>query len=196
MGLDIDFYQLVRPHVCDTIAVIGTESMWQVKTDMRYDSGDVVEYYTDNSWFADPPTTANDNRKKVDVDQYSCDHVNHYLTDATTDINDGNDSDDDKDRRIVVKRYGDAKAYIYTSPTFELGKLYELKKVGESNMSNSDHPRTHFPTSNVTGLYTGPILEHIVERLIAAYLDDEDLIVDATTMFAEYGYLLWCNYYY
>ena len=196
MGLSIDFYQLVRPHVCDTIDVIATESMWQVKTDKRYDGDLPLEFH--DCWYKDSPShtapaaTANDRKKRVDVDRHSCDHVNRYLTDQKSGSTDDDDSDDeDKDDHcIVVNCYGSrAETYIYTSPTFELGKLYEVKPIGHSYMIYSHYPRIYFPTANTSGLYTGPILKHIVERLAAAGYEtlDDSVSLDATTMFAEWS---------
>ena len=219
MGLHIRYYQLVRPHQCNTLTSVKNADFVRVKA-YSPDDRQTVEYYARDSEYhyyvqkQNPPSTTT----RVEVDLFSCKHYPyHYYHSRAHDSDDDDDSnstsfslssnDDDtsssnsiesslhewkeedgEEDHIIVKCYDRAVNYIYTSPTFELGKLYDVKWVGET-MGYPSYPKalTSF-SDDTTGLYTGAVLERIVRQLDAVGYDtlQSDVSLDATTMFAQY----------
>ena len=187
MSVRITFWQLVQPHTCDLMADIRTEKFWRITKNY---AGGVAEYYVRDSWYQkyycgpDLPATPSNDEQRVDFDIASCCHHYHGWTD---------DYDPHKRQNIYTMTYGEFNStHIYTSSTFELGKCYDVKKVGQTYMFYDDYPSSltdAFPTSNNNGLYTGPILKHIVEQLHASRYETlrPNITLDTTTMFARYN---------
>ena len=218
------YYQLVKPHACDTMSIEETKRFWRVRQcEEDEDEGkkDISEadlslmrswYYVDDEWYQNcykRSCTTTLPRKKdmdkkddcnptedvsddaavvaddtsfhyVDVDLYTCNHLPKR----------GYDSEEGD--TIEVHRYGDdAEGYrTFTSSTFELGKLYDVKNLGYTYCSRLRESTAldDFPVCPGGGLYTGPILEFLTTQLaLKDYypLKKSGISFDASTMFAR-----------